>query len=92
MSDITGLIPSRLSAAPLTANYNEEGELNIMVEFSNAFAVIRPPTPAYDVIRNEFREATTAIIHGADVQDTLDDAVDVIEADIADNDGYGFGE
>jgi multiple sugar transport system substrate-binding protein len=90
-SDVTGLIPARLSAAPMTVNYSPEGPLGVMVQFSNAFAVIRPPTPAYAVISNEFTTAAQAIINGADVQNTLDDAVDAIDADIADNNGYGFG-
>ena len=91
-ADATGLIPARISAAPLTELYSEDGPLGILVEFSNEFAIVRPPTPAYGVIRDVFREAAQEIAHGADVQDTLDDAVDQIDADIAANDGYGFGE
>jgi multiple sugar transport system substrate-binding protein len=75
----------------MTVNYSAEGPLGIMVEFSNVFAIIRPPTPAYAVISNEFTTAAQAIVNGANVQDTLDDAVDAIDADIAENDGYGFG-
>ena len=92
MIDATGLIPARLSAAPMTELYSEDGPLGILVDFSNAFAIIRPPTPAYGVIRDVFRESAQAISHGADVQDTLDDAVDTIDADIIANDGYGFAE
>jgi multiple sugar transport system substrate-binding protein len=91
-SDVTGLIPARISAAPMTANYSEEGPLGVMVQFANNWVVIRPPTPAYAVISNEFFNAAQAITNGANVQDALDDAVDAIEQDIADNDGYGFGE
>jgi multiple sugar transport system substrate-binding protein len=85
-----GLIPGRPSAAPMTEYYGEGGPLQILVDFSNEFAVIRPPTPAYGVIRNEFRTAAQAIANGADPQDTLDDTVDIINADIEANDGYGF--
>jgi multiple sugar transport system substrate-binding protein len=91
ISNVTGLIPGRLSASAMTDLYGEDGALNILVEFSNQWAVIRPPTPAYGVIRNVYREAAQAIANGADVQDTLDDAVDTINADIEANDGYGFG-
>ena len=91
-SDVTGLIPARLSAAPMTVNYSEEGPLGVMVQMSNAFALIRPPTPAYAVISNVFTEAAQSIINGANAQDTLDDAVDRIDADIAEHDGYGFGQ
>lgn len=91
MSDATGLIPSRLSAAPMTELYSEDGPLTVLTEFSHAWAVLRPPTPAYGVIRNEFRKAAQAIANGADVRDSLDDAVDIIDADIKAHDGYGFG-
>lgn len=89
-ADTLGLIPGRPSAAPMTELYGEGGPLQILVDFSNEYAVIRPPTPAYGVIRNEFRTAAQAIANGADPQDTLDDAVDIINADIEANDGYGF--
>ena len=39
-----------------------------------------------------FEKAVTDIANGADVQDTLDAAVDEIEQDIEDNGGYGFGD
>jgi multiple sugar transport system substrate-binding protein len=92
MSDQTGLIPARLSAAPLTANYGEGGALSIFVDISNAFAIMRPPTPGYPVIASTFENAAREIALGADVQNTLDDAVDTIDQDIADNNGYGFSQ
>ena len=39
-----------------------------------------------------FEKALADIADGADVQDTLDAAVDEIEQDIEDNGGYGFGD
>ncbi len=92
MSDATGLIPATAAGAELTENYGPDGELSIFVDISNRFSVMRPPTPAYPTITSTFEEAAREIALGADVQDTLDDAVDTIEQDIADNDGYGFGE
>lgn len=90
MSDATGVIPATASGAALTENYAEGGPMNIFVEISNAFSMMRPPTPAYPVIANTFEEAAREISLGANVQDTLDDAVDTIEQNIEDNDGYGF--
>jgi multiple sugar transport system substrate-binding protein len=92
MSDATGLIPATASGAALTENYGEDGALRIFVEESSAWSVMRPETPAYPIIASEFEKAMTEIALGADVQDMLDAAVDAIEQDIADNDGYGFGE
>lgn len=90
MSDATGLIPATASGAALTENYAEGGPLNIFVDISNSFSVMRPPTPAYPVIASVFENAAREIALGADVQDMLDDAVDAIEQNIEDNDGYGF--
>lgn len=90
MSDATGLIPATASGAAMTENYAEDGPLNIFVEISNAFSMMRPPTPAYPVIASTFESAAREIALGADVLDTLDDAVDAIDQNIEDNDGYGF--
>ena len=38
----------------------------------------------------KFEEAAQAIANGANVADTLDDAVTAIDADIKANNGYGF--
>lgn len=90
MSDATGLIPATASGAAMTDNYAEGGPLNIFVDISNAFSMMRPPTPAYPVIASTFESAAREIALGADVLDTLDDAVDAINQNIEDNDGYGF--
>ena len=92
MSDATGLLPATASAAPLTQNYGEGGAENIYVQISNMWAVMRPETPAYPVISSSFENAAREIALGADVQDMLDQAVDAIDQDIADNNGYGFGQ
>jgi multiple sugar transport system substrate-binding protein len=48
----------------------------------------RPPHPAYATISSAFNEAITTIVDGGDVQGALDEAVEVIDEDIEDNDGY----
>ena len=52
--------------------------------------MIRPPTPGYVVIALEFEKAMADIANGTDVLDALDAAVDEIDSDIENNDGYGF--
>ena len=89
-SDGIGLVPSTLSAAALTENYGSGGALEIFYELSNRQSLIRPATPAYVGIALTFEKALADISNGADVQDTLDAAVDEIERDIANNGGYGF--
>lgn len=91
MSNTTGLVPTTPSAAALTENYAEGGKYRVFFEMAQRFAVLRPETPGYLTISNQFEQAGLAIRDGANVQDTLDDAVDAIEQDIKDNSNYGFG-
>ncbi len=90
MSNTTGLIPTTEAAAALTENYAEGGKYRVFFEMAQRFALLRPETPGYLTISNQFEQAGLAIRDGADVQDTLDDAVDAIEQDIQDNNNYGF--
>ncbi len=90
-SDGIGLVPSTTAAAALTESYGPGGPLEVFYELSNQQSVIRPPTPAYVNIALVFEKALADIADGADVQDTLDAAVDEIDRDIRNNDGYGFG-
>ena len=74
----------------MSENYSEGGPLEVFFELSNAQALIRPPTPGYVVMALIFEKALADIANGADVIDTLDAAVDEINADIEANNGYGF--
>jgi multiple sugar transport system substrate-binding protein len=87
-SDGIGLIPASPSAAPLTENYSEGGALEVFFGLSEAQALIRPPTPAYLNAAVVFEKAIADITNGADVQDSLDAAVDSIDSDIEANGGY----
>lgn len=89
-ADQTGLIPATDAAAELTEHYGTDGALRMMVEYSKAYATLRPETPAYTVIASVFGQYTGDIIHGGDVQTALDAAVAEIDADIDANSGYGF--
>jgi len=88
-SDVLGLIPATASAAQMTKNYKEGGPLAVFYGLSKAQALVRPVTPGYVVEAKVFIKALADIANGANVGDTLDAAVDEINADIEKNDGYG---
>ena len=90
MSETTGLVPTTAEGAALTENYKEGGPYRVFFDMADRFAVLRPATPGYLRISSEFEQAGIKIRDGANVQDTLDDAVDAIDQDIADNNNYGF--
>jgi multiple sugar transport system substrate-binding protein len=90
ISKTTGLIPTSTAAAKLTEKYAEGGPYRIFFDMAKKFAVLRPATPGYPIISSQFEKAGLAIRDGADVQNSLDDAVDAIDRDIQDHNGYGF--
>jgi multiple sugar transport system substrate-binding protein len=90
MSETTGLVPTTAEGAALTTNYQEGGPFRIFFDMADRFAVLRPATPGYLRISSEFEQAGIKLRDGANVQDTLDDAVDAIDQDIADNNNFGF--
>lgn len=88
-SDASGLVPATASAAALTENYKEGMPMAVFYDLSAAQAVLRPVTPGYVVQARVFTKALADIADGADVATALDAAVDEIDADIANNQGYG---
>lgn len=88
-SDAIGLIPPTPSAAQMTENYKDGGPLAVFFDLSKAQALVRPVTPGYVVQSKVFTKVLADIANGADVADTLDAAVDEIDADIQANGGYG---
>ena len=87
----TGLIPATPDAAAMTETYADGGPLEVFFALSEEQALVRPVTPGYVVAAKVFEKALADIANGADVQDTLDAAVDEIESDIEANQGYGHG-
>ncbi|MCX7300614.1 MAG: extracellular solute-binding protein [Rhodobacterales bacterium] len=85
-----GLIPATAEAAALTENYQPGGPLEVFYELSNRQGLLRPVTPGYPVMAKVFEKALADIANGANVEETLDAAVDEIDADIEANGGYGF--
>ncbi len=88
-SDGIGLIPPTPQSAAMTEKYNSGGPLEVFYGLSKAQALVRPVTPGYVVAAKVFEKALADIANGADVADTLDAAVDEINADIEKNGGYG---
>ncbi|WP_211214852.1 extracellular solute-binding protein [Deinococcus aquatilis] len=87
-ADITGYIPSRKSATPLSKVYGKGGEGELMAEQAGSIAVVRPVHPAYPVISKSFGDAVLNILNGANVKAELDKAAGAIDRDIASNKGY----
>ena len=88
-SDALGLIPSTASAADGSKYYSPGGQMAVFYDLSAEQALVRPVTPGYVVMAKVFEKALADIANGADVADTLDAAVDEIDADIEANSGYG---
>jgi multiple sugar transport system substrate-binding protein len=89
MTNANGAVPARNSAIAQSSLFGEGGALNIFVQQLNGgIALERPVTPAYPVITSAFAEAVNNIVAGADVQTELDNAVEKIDLDIEDNQGY----
>jgi multiple sugar transport system substrate-binding protein len=88
-TDGIGLIPATATAATMTEHYKEGGAMSAFFGLSEGQALVRPVTPGYAVVAKVFEKALADIANGADVADTLDAAVDEIDADIEKNGGYG---
>lgn len=84
-----GLVPATASAAAMTENYSSDGAMAVFYDLTAGQALVRPVTPGYVVSAKVFEKALADISNGADVADTLDAAVDEINADIENNGGYG---
>ncbi|MBS3784678.1 MAG: sugar ABC transporter substrate-binding protein [Anaerolineae bacterium] len=89
MTNANGAVPARVSAIEQSELYTEGGPLNIFVkQLQGGWAIPRPATAAYPTITSAFAEAVNNIVAGADVQEELDKAVEKIDQDIEDNQGY----
>lgn len=88
LNKATGLIPTTPAAATLLPRYATGGAYRVFFDMSQHFAVMRPSTPAYLTISNQFAQAGQAIRDGADVQTSLDNAVNAIDQDIQSHNNY----
>lgn len=89
-SDLTGFIPARAAAVPLSKKYGVDGPHKLLIEQSNCCALVRPVHPAYPAITLAWSRAMQNILSDglADVQTELDAAAAAVDQDIADNQGY----
>lgn len=88
-SDGIGLIPPTRSAAAASKYYAAGKPMEVFYDLSEKQGVLRPVTPGYVVQSKVFQKAVADIADGADVATVLDTAVDEIDADIKNNQGYG---
>jgi len=89
MTNANGAVPARKSALAMSDLFGMGGPLSIFVQqLEGGIAVARPQTPAYPTITSAFAEVVQNIVNGADVKMELDKAVEKIDQDIEDNQGY----
>jgi multiple sugar transport system substrate-binding protein len=89
MTNANGAVPARKSAIAQSKLYAPNGPLQVFVQqLQKGIAESRPITPAYPTITAAFAEAVVNIADGADVKEELDKAVQKIDQDIKDNQGY----
>ncbi|NNE72385.1 MAG: extracellular solute-binding protein [Acidimicrobiales bacterium] len=91
IADAESAVPSLKSVLDADPTFQPGGDRYLYVlnlEAAPDVALPRPATPAYGAIRNAFSDALADIVTGADVQETLDNAVAEIDDDIEANEGY----
>lgn len=91
IADAESAVPALKSVLADDPTFQPGGDRYLYVlnlEAAPDIALPRPATPAYGAIRDAFSDALADIVSGADVQATLDNAVDEIDSDIEANEGY----
>ena len=84
------LIPARAAAAEQVPDFAPDGRFRDFYDYAEAYAVLRPVTPAYPFISSTFQKAYADILSGGDPQTILDKAVEDIDNNIAQNGNYEF--
>jgi multiple sugar transport system substrate-binding protein len=88
-TNVNGAVPARQSVLARSPLYGHGGQLHVFADQLNSgFGVPRPKTPGYSTISRTFAAAVSEIIGGADVQTTLTDAANRIDAEFMANRGY----
>ncbi|MES9944054.1 MAG: sugar ABC transporter substrate-binding protein [Candidatus Thiodiazotropha sp.] len=89
MANANSAVPATRSAIDASPLYRQDGPLHLFVaQLNQGHGVPRPRTPAYPIITAEFQKIVDRIRSGGDVQRVLDSAVEVIDREIEDNQGY----
>jgi multiple sugar transport system substrate-binding protein len=81
-------IPTTEAAAAMVPGYEPGGENDIFRQYSQEFALIRPPTPGYPFIATTFTKAAQDILNGGDPQEVLDQAVSEIDNNQSGNNNF----
>jgi multiple sugar transport system substrate-binding protein len=88
-SEATGGIPARQSVAEESELYRDGALLEQWrIKSEGGYAQTRPTHPGYPTISAAFGQVIDDMIDGASVRELVDEAVDDIDSDLADNDGY----
>lgn len=91
ITSVNGAVPATRTAVAKAPLYAPGGPLELFAKQLNdspSVAVPRPVTPAYPTMTQVMRSTIDDIVQGADVKQTLDKAVEQIDADIKANEGY----
>ncbi len=93
MTGANGAVPARKSVIDRSQLYAPNGPLHVFaLQLLRGIAEPRPITPAYPTITSAFSEAVVNIIAGFNVKKELDKAVQKIDQDLQDNQGYPTGQ
>jgi multiple sugar transport system substrate-binding protein len=89
MANANSAVPATRSAIKASPLYRSGGPLHLFFEQLNkGHGVPRPRTPAYPIITAEFQRIVDRIRSGSDVTSVVNNAVDKIDREITDNQGY----
>jgi multiple sugar transport system substrate-binding protein len=89
MTNANGAVPARKSVIARSQLYAPNGPLHVFaLQLLGGMAEPRPITPAYPTITSAFSEAVVNIVAGFNVKKELDKAVQKIDQDLQDNQGY----
>jgi multiple sugar transport system substrate-binding protein len=93
MTNANGAVPARKSVIARSQLYAPNGPLHVFaLQLLGGMAEPRPITPAYPTITSAFSEAVVNIVAGFNVKKELDKAVQKIDQDLQDNQGYPTGQ
>jgi multiple sugar transport system substrate-binding protein len=90
MTDANNAVPARKSAIAKSPLHADNGALHLFVQQleDSKIATLRPQTAAYPTITLAFQNAVKNIVTGSDVKSELNNAVQKIDQDIKDRNGY----
>jgi multiple sugar transport system substrate-binding protein len=89
MTRVNGAVPATREAIERSSLYQAGGPLHLYAQqLLGGYSVARPQTPAYPIISSAFEQAFRDMQNGGEVRAALTRAVEAIDQDIRDNQGY----